>query len=77
MVLREGMRLTGLGLASGALSALAFTRLLGGLLFAVQPADPLTYAVSAAFLGTATLAACCIPARRAMRADPLAALRNE
>ncbi|HTQ84582.1 MAG TPA: ABC transporter permease [Candidatus Solibacter sp.] len=77
MVLREGMRLTGLGLAIGALSALAFTRLLGGLLFAVQPADPLTYAVSAAFLGTATLAACCIPARRAMRADPLAALRNE
>ena len=77
MVLGEGARLTGLGLAIGSLAALAFTRMLGGLLFAVQPADPLTYAVSAALLGAATLAACCIPARRAMRADPLAALRNE
>ncbi|HVN08432.1 MAG TPA: ABC transporter permease [Patescibacteria group bacterium] len=77
LVLREGFGLTVRGLAIGALAALAFTRLLAGLLFGVQTADPLTYAASALFLGAATLAACWIPARRAMRTDPLLALRNE
>jgi putative ABC transport system permease protein len=77
LVLGEGFRLTVRGLAIGALAALAFTRLLAGLVFGVQTADPLTYATSAVLLGAATLAACWMPARRAMRADPLAALRNE
>jgi len=77
LVLGEGFRLTVLGLAIGALAALVFTRLLAGLLFGVQAVDALTYSASAAFLGAATLAACWIPARRAMRADPLIALRNE
>ena len=77
MVLGEGLRLTARGLAIGALAALGFTRLLAGLLFGIQPADPLTFVTGAALLAGTSLAACWLPARRALRADPLAALRHE
>ena len=77
LVLREGVRLTLSGLAIGALAALGFTRLLAGLLFGVGPADPFTFVAGAALLGGATLAACWLPARRAMRLDPMTALRYD
>jgi putative ABC transport system permease protein len=77
LILGEGLRLTAGGLAIGGLAALGFSRLLTSLLFGVQPADPLTFAAGAALLGGATLAACWLPARRAMGADPLVALRHE
>jgi putative ABC transport system permease protein len=77
LVLGEGFRLTASGLAIGGLAALGFSQLLTSLLFGVQPADPLTFAAGAALLGGATLAACWLPARRAVVADPLVALRHE
>lgn len=77
LVLREGFRLTLQGLVLGAVAALAFTRLLTSLLFGVRPADSLTFVTAAALLCGATLAACWLPARRALRADPIAALRHE
>lgn len=77
MVLGQGLRLALIGLALGLAGALAATRLLRSFLFEVQPADPLTYVVVAAGLCFVALAACYIPARRAMRVDPLIALRQE
>ena len=77
MVLREGLMLSGIGLAIGLAAAVAASRLLGSLLFEVKPTDPLTYAAVAAILGVVALAACYIPAWRATRVDPLVALRQE
>ena len=77
LVLRQVLVLTGTGLAIGAV-VLAFTaRLLEGLLFGVQPADPLTIALVAAVFGTVALAAVWVPARRATRVDPIRALRAD
>jgi len=77
LVVRDGMRLTAAGLVLGLGGALAASRLLAGLLFEVPPADPGTYAtVSVLVLGVALLA-CWIPARRASRVEPVAALRGE
>lgn len=73
----EGGRLTALGLAFGIFAALGFTRLMASLLFGVEPSDPATLCVAAAVLAFVALAACYIPARRAMRVDPLVALRYE
>jgi putative ABC transport system permease protein len=77
LVLAQGTRLTLLGVAIGVFAALALSRLLATLLFGVSATDPLTYAAVAALLGFAALAACVIPARRAMRVDPMVALRYE
>jgi predicted permease len=77
MVVGEGMRLAGWGLALGVPLALAVTRLLRGLLYGVGPADPPTYAAIAAVLAAAALGASWIPARRALRVDPVQALRAE
>jgi predicted permease len=76
-VLRQGMLLVALGVACGLGGALALTRLLKNLLFAVTPTDVPTYAVVSALLLTAALLACWIPARRAARIDPQTALRTE
>jgi hypothetical protein len=65
------------GLALGLAGAVAATRLLSTMLFAVKPTDPLTYASVIALLALVSLAATWIPAHRAMRLDPLAALRQE
>jgi predicted permease len=77
LVLRQGLRLTALGLAIGLVGGVAATRLLGTMLFAVKPTDPLTYAAVAVVLTLVAAAACYAPARRAMRLDPMAALRQD
>ncbi|HUI40358.1 MAG TPA: ABC transporter permease [Terriglobia bacterium] len=77
LVLGEGARLTLWGLALGLTTALALTRLLSSLLFAVSASDPLTYAAVALLLVLVALIACYVPARRALRVDPIVALRYE
>jgi predicted permease len=77
MVLREGFSLALAGAAVGLVCALIVSHLMAGLLYGVSPADPLTFAgVALLLLGVAMLA-CYIPARRAIRVDPLVALRHE
>jgi len=66
-----------IGLAIGLAGSLALTRFLSSLLFGVTPTDPLTFAGVVALLGLVALAACYIPARRAMRVDPMVAMRFE
>jgi ABC-type antimicrobial peptide transport system permease subunit len=77
MVIREGAVLAAAGMVIGVVGAIAVTRLLGTLLFQIQPYDPLTYAGGLVFLGVVTLVACYIPASRAAGIDPLDALRVE
>jgi putative ABC transport system permease protein len=77
MVLGEGMLLTGIGITVGICGAFTLTRFLASLLFDIKPTDPVTFAGVAALLLIVALAACYIPARRAMRVDPMVALRYE
>ena len=76
-VLREGMRLAVLGLAVGIAGALAAGRVLASLLSEVKPGDPLIFVSTAGLLAVVALIACYLPARRAARLDPMAALRYE
>jgi predicted permease len=77
LILGQGLKLAAVGVAVGLLAAIAFTRLLQGLLFGISASDPFTFAVIAVLLVGVALLACWIPARRATRVDPLEALRNE
>jgi putative ABC transport system permease protein len=77
LLLRQQMLLVLYGVVAGVLASAAFTRFLASLLFDVQPTDPLTFATVVLLLVAAAAAACLIPARRAMRVDPLVALRYE
>jgi putative ABC transport system permease protein len=77
LVMRQGLGLTALGLVLGLAAAAAATRPLRALLFGVSPGDPFTWLAVAGILGGAALLACALPARRAMRVDPLVALRHE
>ena len=77
LVLTESARLVLVGLVVGILVALGVTRYLSTLLFAVHPADPLTFLGVAVLLTAVALLACYVPARRAMRVDPIVSLRYE
>ena len=77
LVVGDGMRLAGLGVVLGAAGAFGASRLLAKLLYGVRPTDPLTYAVVIAALATIALVSCYLPARRAVRVDPIAALKLE
>jgi predicted permease len=77
LVLRDGVALTALGIVVGVIGALGLTRAVRGLLYGVRAADPLTFAAVASLLILVAIAACYIPARRAMRVDPIVALRHE
>ena len=77
LILGRGMALAMMGVAIGAVAALGLTRVLKSLLFGVSATDPWVFAAVAALLVAVALFACYIPARRAARVDPLAALRHE
>jgi predicted permease len=77
LVLGRGAKMAAIGVAVGIAGSLALTRLMAKLLFGVSAYDPLTFLTVAALLFMVALAACYIPARRAMRVDPLVALRYE
>jgi putative ABC transport system permease protein len=77
LVLGSGMSLSALGLAIGILCSLAFTRVLGSLLFGVSPRDPWTFGIVILLLAAVAAIACFIPARRATKVDPMVALRHE
>jgi putative ABC transport system permease protein len=77
LVLGQGLRLTAAGMVLGVLAALGLTRFLRSLLYEVQPSDPSTFAVVLVLLVSASVAASYLPVRRAMRVDPMVALRYE
>jgi putative ABC transport system permease protein len=77
MILGQGMKLVGFGVALGLAASLALTRLMTSLLYDVKPTDPLTYAAVALLLVSIALAANVAPARRAVSVDPTVALRHE
>ena len=77
LIARLWLKLTLIGVAIGVALALGVARLISNFLFGVKPTDPLTYAAVAVGLSAVALLACYIPARRAMKVDPLVALRYE
>jgi predicted permease len=77
LVMQDGAKIALFGIASGIAGALALTHLMASLLFEVKPTDPATFAGGTILLAFVVLAACYIPARRAMRVDPMVALRYE
>ncbi|MGB2621197.1 MAG: ABC transporter permease [Candidatus Acidiferrum sp.] len=77
LVLGHGASMALVGVALGIAAALGLTRLMASQLFGVSPHDPLTFAAVAVLLFVVAVAACYIPARRAMRVDPIVALRHE
>jgi len=77
MVLRDGMRPVLVGSIVGLAGAYAVTGLIQSLLFGVAPVDPPTYLLTFAILATVALAACVVPASKAIRVDPLVSLREQ
>ena len=77
LVLRQGLKLSLIGVAIGIAGALAMTRLVSGFLYGVKASDPLTFAAVSLLLILVALAASYMPARRATAVDPMAALRYE
>jgi ABC-type antimicrobial peptide transport system permease subunit len=77
MVMRQSLSMVALGMAIGCGAAVYLSRFVEKLLFGVQPADPITYAIAASVLGGVALVAAWLPARRAAAVDPVRALRYE
>jgi putative ABC transport system permease protein len=77
MVLGEGARATLLGIAGGVIAGLGLTRWVAGILYGAKPGDWITFTGVALLLLIVALVACSVPARRAMRVDPIVALRHE
>jgi ABC-type antimicrobial peptide transport system permease subunit len=77
MIVRQGMTLAGAGLGIGLAGALALTRLLESQLYRVSPMDPAAYGIAILLLLASAGMASWLPARRATRIDPAAALRSE
>ena len=77
LVVGEGMRLSGIGVGTGLIAALAVTRVLKKLLFGVTPTDAWTFSAAALLLCVAAFFASYIPARRASQVDPTIALREQ
>jgi putative ABC transport system permease protein len=77
LLLKQALQLLAAGLFFGLVGALAFTRFLSHLLVGISPSDPGAYFSVSALLAFVTLLACWIPARRALRVDPMVALRHE
>jgi predicted permease len=76
LVLGQGARLLAAGVALGMAASMLLGRLVRSMLYGVQPTDPVVYSAVLAVLGVTALIACLIPARRAMRVEPMAALRD-
>jgi putative ABC transport system permease protein len=77
LIVGQGARLAAAGIGVGVIGAFALSRVMAGLLYGVSPTDPLTYVALAALLAAVAVAACAVPARRAVRVDPAVALRAE
>ena len=77
LIVGQGMRPILVGIGIGLLGAVGLSRFVGSLLFGVKPFDPWTYGVGALLVGLAALFSCYVPALRALRVDPVAALRQE
>ena len=77
LVLREGALLIVIGLIAGAALSFAGARLISGLLFGVSARDPMVFVAVSMLVAIAALAACLVPGRRALKVDPLLALRSE
>lgn len=75
LILRDGMRPIAIGVGIGIAGAFVLTRLLTGLLFEVKPTDPASYLAVTLLIGVTALLSCLLPARRALRVDPVTALR--
>ena len=77
LILGQGLTLTLIGIVAGLGACFALTRFLSSLLFGISATDPVTFGGTALLLVAAALAACYIPARRAIKVDPMTALRYE
>jgi putative ABC transport system permease protein len=77
IVLRQALLIAAAGIAIGLAASFALTRFMEGLLYEIKPADPLTFSAVSLFLAAIVILATCLPALRAMRVDPMVALRHE
>jgi ABC-type antimicrobial peptide transport system permease subunit len=77
LVLREGFQLVAIGLVLGIIGAASLQKAVASEIYGVRPLDPLVLASVMALLAIVALVACAVPARRAMRVDPMVALRYE
>jgi macrolide transport system ATP-binding/permease protein len=77
MVMSHGLRLTAAGIVIGAVAAVMLTRLMGNLLYKVNPRDPIAFGLAVVVIAIASLTACFLPAWRATRIDPVQALREQ
>jgi len=77
LILKQGMRLTMIGVLCGLVLSFAATRVLSGLLYGIKPGDPATFAAVSLFLVAVAFLSCYVPARRAASIDPMKSLRAE